>query len=212
MAGNMRNATRLIGLAALVAASVSCGDVSRQGSSPVYLVIDALTATRGGATGGTASSTLVSDVVTNVTSPAPCTPATPCPTIFGDNGSVTLRAPLKDIGSGTVLTPTTNNEVTITRIHVEYTRADGRNTQGVDVPYAFDGAATGTIQAGGTLSLNFVLVRNVAKEESPLAQLRTSPNIITSIANVTFYGTDRTGNAINVTGQISISFGNFGDF
>jgi len=38
----MRNATRLIGLAALVAASVSCGDVVRQGSSPVFLVIDQL--------------------------------------------------------------------------------------------------------------------------------------------------------------------------
>ena len=199
-------------LAALVAATVSCGDVSRQGSSPVYLVIDTLTATRGGGTGSTASSTLVSDVITNVTTPAPCTPATPCPTIFGDNGTVTLRAPLKNIGTGTPLTATTNNEVTITRVHVEYTRADGRNTPGVDVPYAFDGAATGTIPAGGTLTLGFVLVRNVAKEESPLAQLRTSPNIITSIANVTFYGTDRTGNAISVTGQISISFGNFGDF
>jgi len=38
----MRNAIRLIGLSALVAASVSCGDVVRQGSSPVYLVIDLL--------------------------------------------------------------------------------------------------------------------------------------------------------------------------
>ena len=199
-------------LAALVAATVSCGDVSRQGSSPVYLVIDTLSATRGGGTGSTASSTLVSDVITNVTTPAPCTPATPCPTIFGDNGSVTLRAPLKNIGTGTVLTPTTNNEVTITRVHVQYIRADGRNVEGVDVPYAFDGAATGTIPTGGTLTLGFVLVRNVAKEESPLAQLRNSPNIITSIANVTFYGADRTGNAISVTGQISISFGNFGDF
>ena len=199
-------------LAALVAATVSCGDVSRQGSSPVYLVIDTLSATRGGGTGSTASSTLVSDVITNVTTPAPCTPATPCPTIFGDNGSVTLRAPLKNIGTGTVLTPTTNNEVTITRVHVQYIRADGRNVEGVDVPYAFDGAATGTIPAGGTLTLGFVLVRNIAKAESPLAQLRTSPNIITSIAIVTFYGTDRTGNAISVTGQISISFGNFGDF
>jgi len=38
----MRNATRLIALAALVTATVSCGDVVRQGSSPVYLVIDQL--------------------------------------------------------------------------------------------------------------------------------------------------------------------------
>ena len=38
----MRNVLRLIGLAGLVAASVSCGDVVRDGSSPVYLVIDSL--------------------------------------------------------------------------------------------------------------------------------------------------------------------------
>ena len=38
----MRTAIRLIGLAALVAATVSCGDVVRQGSSPVFLVIDPL--------------------------------------------------------------------------------------------------------------------------------------------------------------------------
>jgi hypothetical protein len=52
----------------------------------------------------------------------------------------------------------------------------------------------------------------VAKQEAPLAQLRTSPNIITTIAKVTFFGVDRTGNAISVTGQIQIDFGNFGDF
>jgi hypothetical protein len=208
----MRNAIRLIGLASLVAATVSCGDVARQGSSPVYLVIDSLQGIRGAAQAGTPSSTLISDVITNITTPAPCSPATPCPTIFGDSGTATLRAPLKNQGSTVALTPTTNNEVTINRVHVEYIRADGRNTQGVDVPYAFDSAVTGTIPAGGTASFGFELVRNVAKEEAPLAQLRTSNNFITAIAMVTFYGTDRTGNAVQVTGQIGIEFGNFGDF
>ena len=61
--------------------------------------------------------------------------------------------------------PTTNNEVTINRVHVEYIRADGRNTPGVDVPYAFDSAVTGTIPAGGSLTIGFVLVRNAAKQE-----------------------------------------------
>lgn len=208
----MRNATRLLGLAVLVAANVSCGDVVRQGSSPVFLVIDLLQGIRGGPAAGTPSGTLISDVITNVTTPAPCTPATPCPTIFGDSGRATLRAPLKNIGATTTLAPTTNNEVTINRIRVEYTRADGRNTQGVDVPFAFEGAVTGTIAAGGTLTLGFELVRNVAKQEAPLAQLKTSSNIISSIAKVTFFGVDRVGHALSVTGQIQIEFGNFGDF
>lgn len=208
----MRNATRLIGLAAMVAASVSCGDVVRQGSSPVYLVIDVLQGIRGAVQPGAASSTLISDVVTNITTPAPCTTDAPCPTIFGDNGSVTLRAPLKDIGATSGLSPTSNNEVTINRVHVEYVRADGHNTPGVDVPYAFDSAVTGTVPAGGTLTLGFELVRNVAKQESPLVQLKVSPNILSMTARVTFYGADRTGNAISTTGQIQIEFGNFGDF
>jgi hypothetical protein len=208
----MRNVIRLIGLSALVAASVSCGDVVRQGSSPVYLVVDLLQGQRGAVQPGTPSSPLISDVITNVTSPAPCTTDSPCPTVFGDNGLATLRAPLKDIGATTSLSPTSNNEVTINRIHVEFVRADGRGTPGVDVPYAFDTAVTGTITAGGTLSLAFELVRNVAKQESPLVQLRTNPNILNVIANVTFYGTDRTGNAIQATGQLAVEFGNFGDF
>jgi hypothetical protein len=209
----MRTSIRLIGLAALTVATVSCGDVVRQGSSPVFLVIDQLSGIRGAATVGTPSSTLISDVTTNVTSPPPCAADSPCPTIFGDNGQAILRAPLKDAGSGTAsLSPTTNNEVTINQVHVEFIRADGRNTPGVDVPFAFDSAVTGTITAGGTLTVGFPLVRIVAKEESPLVQLRSSSNFISAIAKVTFYGTDRVGNAIQTTGQLSVEFGNFGDF
>lgn len=208
----MRTSIRLIGLAALIAATVSCGDVVRQGSSPVFLVIDQLQGIRGAVQLGTPSSTLISDVITNVTSPAPCAPDAPCPTIFGDTGQAILRAPLKDPGTTSVLTPTTNNEVTITRVHVEYIRADGRNTPGVDVPYAFDNAVTGTVTAGGTLTIGFELVRNVAKQEAPLVQLKQGSNIILTIARVTFYGTDRVGNAIQATGQLSVEFGNFGDF
>jgi hypothetical protein len=210
----MRNATRLIGIAALAAASVSCGDVVRQGSSPVFLVIDTLQGIRGAVSPGAASTTLSSDVITNITSPAPCATDAPCPTVFADIGTVTLRAPLKDIGGGGTgaLSPTTNNEVTITQLHVEFTRTDGRNTQGVDVPFAFDSAVTATIPAGGNATFGFELVPIVAKEQSPLAQLLTSSNFIKAIAKVTFYGVDRVGNAIQVTGQLTVEFGNFGDF
>src|SRR5262249_41658617 len=206
----MRIVIHLAGLVFAAAAATSCGDAVRQGSSPVYLVIDSLQGIRGGATAGRPSSSLISDVVTNVTQPPPCSTEKPCPTIFADAGSVTLRAPLKDIGNGT-LAPTTNNEITITQYHVEYIRADGRNVQGVDVPYAFDGGVTGTVPAGGTLTLGFTLVRNVAKQEAPLADLRTGSNTISTVARVTFYGSDRVGNNVNVTGQIDVVFGNFGD-
>ncbi len=208
-----RNAARFVVLAAVATAAASCVDVVRQGSSPVYLVIDQLSGVRGGPNAGAPASTLISDVITNVTSPAPCSTDHPCPTIFGDSGQVILRAPLKNIGDGAApLTATTNNEVTINRYHVDYVRADGRNVPGVDVPFGFDGAITGTIPANGTLTMGFDLVRNVAKEESPLIQLQVSNNILTLIGQVTFYGHDRTGNVVSVTGSISISAGNFGDF
>lgn len=203
---------RLAGFAAIVAASVSCGDLVRQGRSPVFLIIDQLTGLRGGPTGGTASGTLTSDVITFVTSPPPCSSAAPCATVFGDNGQVQIRSAPKDVtAAGTPSAPTTNSDVTITRYRVVYRRSDGRNTQGVDVPYAFDGAATGTVPAGGSLQLGFVLVRNTAKQEAPLVQMVSNPTILTTIADVTFYGRDQVGNDISVTGSIQIDFGNFGD-
>jgi hypothetical protein len=207
------NLKRLVLVAAVAAASTSCGDVVRDGRSPMLLVINLLQASRGATSPGTLSGTLTSDTITNVTSPAPCTAQAPCATVFGDSGQVILSAALKDIGpAATPAAPTTNNQITINRYHVAYVRADGRNTEGVDVPYAFDGAVTGTVLVGTNLTLGFELVRNVAKEESPLVQLDTSGTNILCIAQVTFYGQDLVGNEISVTGNISIEFGNFGDF
>jgi hypothetical protein len=205
----MGHLKKLSGVLAVIALSVSCGDVVRQGKSSVFLVLDLLEGQRGAATPEPPTTTLLSDVLTYVRTPAPCTTTSPCPTIFNDLGIATLRLSAKDITNATG--PTTNNQVTINRYHVSYRRADGRNTMGVDVPYAFDGAATGTVPASGKLELGFELVRHMAKEESPLVQLVNGPTIITTIADVTFYGRDQVGNDISVSGSIQIDFGNFGD-
>ena len=205
----MRYLTRCSGLAALVAATMSCGDVVRDGRSPVYLVIDALQAAPGNRP-TTFGSNLFSSVITAITTPAPCSTDNPCLTVFADNGQVVLRAPLKDVtSSSTPAAPTTNNEVTISRYRVTFKRADGRNTPGVDVPYGFDGAATATVPAGGSLTLGFELVRHVAKSEAPLARLIANPVVISTIAEVTFYGRDRVGNDISVTGNLTVDFGDF---
>jgi len=195
---------RLILLAALSTVAPSCGDVVRQGSSPVMLTIDRLTAAQGNKP-GTSSGTLTSDVITNVTSPAPCSTTSPCPTAFNDIGTVSFSLAAKDF----TLRPTSNNQVTITRYHVTYRRADGRNTPGVDVPFGFDGALTATVLSPVTVS--FEIVRHVAKEESPLVQLIQNPAVISTITDVTFFGTDQVGNAVTVTGSMLIDFGNFGD-
>jgi len=96
-------------------------------------------------------------------------------------------------------------------VHIKYVRADGRNIQGIDVPYEFDAAATATVPATGTVTVGFQLVRHDAKMESPLVQLKTNGVIITTIAQVTLYGRDQVGNDISATGSLEVDFGNFGD-
>ena len=202
----MRSASRVIVLAALMAAAASCGDVVRNGRAPVLLVLNSLQGARG-STPALFGTPLSSDVITNVVTGGNCTVATPCPTVFGDLGQAAFSVVMKD----TTVTPSTNNQVTLSRYHVEFVRSDGRNTQGVDVPYAFDGAVTLTIAAGGTGTAAFELVHFLAKQEAPLVQLVSNNVEIATIANVTFYGTDLVGNAVQVTGTISVNFANFGD-
>lgn len=204
----MRNLNRFVIVAALAVSGASCGDVLRQSRSPVLLVINSLAGAPGGGRGAnTFVGTLFSDVLVLLTSPAPCTPAAPCPTVYADSGQAQLSLAPKD----TLVAPTTNNSVTITRYTVTYRRNDGRNTPGVDVPYPLDGAVTITISGTAPATVSFELVRHVAKGESPLVQLIQNPNIITAIADITFYGKDLVGNDISVKGSIVIEFGNFGD-
>ncbi len=208
-----RAVNRRLVVAAATLACAACGDVARSGRSPVYLVLNSLQGAPGGGHGaGQLTGTLDSDVQVLVTSGGACSIQSPCPTVYNDVGQAILSIALKDIGTAAApATPTSNNSVTITRVHVAYVRADGHNTPGVDVPYPFDGAATGTVPYNGTLTLGFELVRTIAKEESPLIQLVNSNAIITTLANVTFYGTDQVGNAVSVMGTIQIDFANFGD-
>jgi hypothetical protein len=208
----MKKMIRPIGFVVLIVTSISCGDVLRQSRASSYLVIDSLAGIRGNTSVGTPATVLTSDVITNITSPAPCTPAAPCPTIFSDPGQAIMHIALKDLG--TAATPTTAtqvNAITLNRYHVEYVRADGRNTPGVDVPYPFDGALTVTV-ATNSSTFGFELVRIIAKEEAPLIQLVRSNQFITAFARVTFYGRDQAGNDTSATGSIQVDFGNFGDF
>jgi hypothetical protein len=204
----MRNLKTVVVVTALAAASTSCGDVVRQGKSSVFLVIDSLQGQRGGAT-GSFGNPLLSDVLTIKTSPAPCSTTEPCPTFFNDLGQVAMHVAPKNVTLPAG--PSANNEVTIKRFHVVYKRADGRNTPGVDVPWPFDGAVTVTLTSS-TSTFAFEIVRHVAKQEAPLAALVYAPQVLTTIADVTFYGADRVGNEISVTGSIQIDFANFGDF
>jgi hypothetical protein len=193
--------TVLAGLALL--STVSCGKAATQGKASAYLVIDRLQAAPGAKAGDTAlfGDVLQSDVVTKGS-------------IFEDPGAVTLRAQMKDPGPDpkSPAVPSSYSVITVDRYHVNYTRGDGRNVPGVDVPYPFDGATTGTI-ADQAITLNFVIVRAQAKEEAPLRALRGMGGavLISTIAEVTFYGHDQSGNAVSVVGRMSVNFADWAD-
>jgi hypothetical protein len=158
------------------------------------------------------SGMLRSDVITMVTSPAPCTATSPCPTVFNDVGGVTMSLGLKDPGNSmTPSSPSALNQVTFTRYRVVYRRSDGRNTPGVDVPHPIDSALTFTVPNSGQATAGFELVRHTAKQEAPLAALAVNPTIIATVAEVSFYGRDQAGHDVIASGTIGVNFGNFGD-
>ena len=79
------------------------------------------------------------------------------------------------------------------------------------MPHPIEGALTLTIPAGDTAATAGVveLVRHVAKLEAPLAILAISPEVLTMLAEVTFYGRDQAGNDVSVTGTVQVNFANF---
>ncbi len=181
-------------------ASASCGTTAREGTASSFLIIKALDAASG-ADPGSFSGTLNSDVVTINNS---------APVVFNDLGRVQFGLGLKDPGPPASPTaPSQANWITVERYHVRFIRTDGRNTEGVDVPYAFDSAVTATVSADTTIG--FTLVRQQAKQEAPLGALGSNGLVLSTIAEVTFYGHDQTGRAVSAVGNIGISFANFGD-
>ncbi len=190
----------VLGLALTVAAGAAgCSDTVREGRSPAYLILENLQAAPGGEPDELAH-TLESDVSTD-------------DTVFEDAGVATFRLALRDIGAvGAPTSPTENNSITVSRYRVEFRRTDGRNTQGLDVPYAFEGAATTTVGTS-SVGIGFVIVRAQAKLEPPLANLAGGGQSLTisTIADVTFYGKDQTGNDVSVKGSISVNFADWAD-
>jgi hypothetical protein len=201
----VRKTAALVLGAALVAGAGCTSNMGGQGTS--YLIVDSIKAASG-AKPTEMSGALASDVVTRVKVEAGFVD-----TFFEDPAQVSFSLALKDPGgvdSPTV--PSSTNFITVDRYHVEFVRADGRNTQGVDVPYAFDGAFTATVSAAGN-SATFILVREQAKLEAPLMALRGGGGAISisTIAKITFYGHDQAGHQVTATGQISVNFADWGD-
>jgi hypothetical protein len=208
----------VIGGVAVIAllGSVSCGNVAEQGRAPVTVIIDSLEAASG-AQPGEMGGFLLSDVQTLVERTVGGETVM-VPTFFNDIARASMRLIAKDVGNGTnALAPTPWNAVTINRYRINFIRADGRNTPGVDVPFPVDGAVTVTLGQTPTV-VPFEIVRHQMKVEQPLRSLASVNGsfggarlFISTIAEVTFYGVDQVGNAVQAKGSISVSFSDYAD-
>jgi hypothetical protein len=200
---DMRWATRSVrpvAMAGLVLAALgasACGSATaREGQASSYLTILNLEAT---ATGDTVwEHVLASDVQTGGG-------------VIEDDGRVRMTAAMRDVTNPN--DPTTNNAITVNRYRVTYRRSDGRNTPGIDVPYPFDGAVTFTVNPGAAQTVPFNLVRVQAKLEAPLMNLRGLGGsvVISTLADVTFFGRDQVGREVSVTGTIGVNFADWAD-
>ena len=199
----LSHVTRIALVAIVGLSSASCGsELLRTGRAPVYMSILSMQARPGG--GDEVVDNLLSDVATSTG------------TIFNDLGVATFRVELKD-QSGAITgreAPTTPiQSITLTRYRVNFRRADGRNTPGVDVPWGFDGAVTATLPVGTERDVIFDIVRHANKAEPPLRNLQGLGGqlVISTVAEITFFGRDQNGNEVTAVGLMDVTFGDFPD-
>ncbi|HET7291173.1 MAG TPA: hypothetical protein VFM88_01985 [Vicinamibacteria bacterium] len=143
--------------------------------------------------------------------------------VFFDDGQV--RTILPDIVDVTVANRPKNPRVDVPQVamavfveryEVSYTRSDGRNTAGVDVPYPFTGRLTTVVDvatSGQTVTIPLTVVRHQQKDEPPLRNMRTGGGqfIFTVTAQITLHGRTTAGQAVSDTGYLPISFADFGN-
>jgi hypothetical protein len=185
---------RIVFVAGALLGAGACAAAGRPGSASSYLVVESLLAAPGSKP-TTFGGTLASDVLTNGG-------------ILEDPARASFRLVMKDPALGE---PSPVNYVTLRGYRVTFSRTDGRNTPGVDVPFAFDGVITATVT--GTTSVSLVLVRAQAKLENPLRSLVGGGGAlaIATFADVLFYGADQAGHDVTVTARISVTFADWGD-
>jgi hypothetical protein len=185
----------LLLLAGLLAAA--CNPIVNDSTSNTLLIIESLT---GLDLDGLAVNYCKSDVLYVDSS-------TGAASVVADIGTATLSA--QPLDPDPILGNSAYEDIQLSKISITYVRADGRNTPGVDVPYPFETGVSGTVHVGTLFTLAFTLVREAAKQESPLIQLRSTGETIEADAQITIYGKDLAGRAVKAVGSLPITFGDF---
>jgi hypothetical protein len=132
--------------------------------------------------------------------------------VHADTASVTLQAKLLN-PQPLVPQASQYTSIVVTRYVISYSRSDGQNTPGVDVPYSFEGSLSTLIEIDATVDIPIVIVREVAKLEPPLLDLRGGGDeiVLQVTATIDFYGHDLVNNAVKATGYLTIFFGDYID-
>jgi len=131
--------------------------------------------------------------------------------VTADAAKATLRATLLD--PAPLMGASTYNDILVTRYVVTYTRSDGKNTPGVDVPYPIEGSLSALVRIDQTTDVSIIVVRETAKLEPPLRNLAIGrgDGVITATAKIDFYGEDMTKHKVKATGYLTIEFANYID-
>lgn len=204
----MRSLFARVSLAAATAATaVSCGispDFVQQDESQVILRVLGITAT-GSGLNSEESAFLLSDVAFKGS-------------VINDNAVLTLQALTKNQNVPDGTSPGPVNDVILDRYDVVYRRSDGLNQPGVDVPFTISSGMAQVIPAGGdSAEAAIIVVRHQAKDEPPLKNLRANSagfggeDILTVYADITVYGRTTSGQRVQATGRLQITFADFAD-
>ncbi|MEA2006501.1 MAG: hypothetical protein U9O50_09635 [Acidobacteriota bacterium] len=180
---------------------LSCNPIENESQSSSILIVESLTGTD---IEGNEVNFLESDVLKVDSS-------TGDTYITADTAKATLSAKLLQPDS--LLGSSLHNNIMVTRYFVSYSRSDGKNTEGVDVPYSFEASLSTLVEIDSSVTISFLIVRAVAKAEPPLVNLSEGrgEGVLQVTAKVEFYGHDMTNHNVKATGYLSINFSNYID-
>lgn len=142
-----------------------------------------------------------------------------CCAIINDNIELEVELILKN---PSVLVPGQFNDVNLERYELRYLRSDGRNVEGVDVPYRISGPLSSVqVLTGDAATVSVVGVRHQAKLEPPLKNLEgvflgdsgrfviPGAGILSTTGEITILGRTTSGKVVRAVGRIQIVFADF---
>lgn len=184
-------------LVGMIIFSSGCNQIENLSTSGTKLICSLITGND--EFGQSGSTTIMSDVITTGG------------TIYNDVAVATLTTTLLDPDK---TESTFYQDVIVDQIDIRYTRADGLNVEGVDVPFSFSQKVNERVSIGIVKEMGFVLIQQTAKLESPLVELVNfgQEKILKLEAECTFYGKDLAGNRVEpAVATVSIWAADFAD-